>query len=132
MIGACEKQKLVYVLNRDTAASLTISSPLEAHKSHTLCFALTALDMGFDNPVFASIELDYAEVDADPTGEAAQDSQKLLVRRAAPLRSAPFRSVPLRSRAQLAAASGSAPNPLAALQTRSKPARGGLNPLAAA
>ena len=31
MIGACEKQKLVYVLNRDTAARLTISSPLEAH-----------------------------------------------------------------------------------------------------
>ena len=30
MIGAVEKQKLVYILNRDTAARLTISSPLEA------------------------------------------------------------------------------------------------------
>ena len=30
MIGAIEKQKLVYILNRDTAARLTISSPLEA------------------------------------------------------------------------------------------------------
>ena len=29
MIGAIEKQKLVYILNRDTAARLTISSPLE-------------------------------------------------------------------------------------------------------
>jgi splicing factor 3B subunit 3 len=46
MIAAVEKSKLVYVLNRDTAANLTISSPLEAHKSHTLCFALVALDMG--------------------------------------------------------------------------------------
>ena len=46
MIAAVEKSKLVYVLNRDTAANLTISSPLEAHKSHTICFALTALDMG--------------------------------------------------------------------------------------
>ncbi len=46
MIAAIEKSKLVYVLNRDSAANLTISSPLEAHKSHTLCFALTALDMG--------------------------------------------------------------------------------------
>ncbi|KAJ7971328.1 splicing factor 3B subunit 3-like [Quillaja saponaria] len=36
MIGAYEKQKLVYVLNRDTAARLTISSPLEANMSHTL------------------------------------------------------------------------------------------------
>src|SRR4051812_18658747 len=39
MIGAIEKQKLVYVLNRDAAANLTISSPLEAHKSHTLIFS---------------------------------------------------------------------------------------------
>jgi len=31
MVGAIEKQKLVYILNRDTAARLTISSPLEAH-----------------------------------------------------------------------------------------------------
>ncbi|KAK9154221.1 hypothetical protein Sjap_001701 [Stephania japonica] len=49
MIAACEKQKLVYVLNRDTAARLTISSPLEAHKSHT-----------------------------DSTGQAANDAQKHL------------------------------------------------------
>lgn len=30
--AAIEKQKLVYIMNRDTAARLTISSPLEAHK----------------------------------------------------------------------------------------------------
>ena len=35
-LGAVEKQKLVYIMNRDAAARLTISSPLEAHKSHTL------------------------------------------------------------------------------------------------
>lgn len=67
MIGALEKQKFVYVLNRDAAANLTISSPLEAHKSHNICFALTALDCGFDNPIFAAIELDYS--DADQVGE---------------------------------------------------------------
>ena len=54
---------MVYVLNRDAAANLTISSPLEAHKSHTLAFSVAGLDMGFDNPVFAAIELDYAEAD---------------------------------------------------------------------
>lgn len=63
MIAAVEKQKFVYVLNRDTAAKLTISSPLEAHKSHTIVFSIIGLDMGFDNPVFAAIELDYADVD---------------------------------------------------------------------
>jgi splicing factor 3B subunit 3 len=60
MIAACENQKLVYLLNRDTAARLTISSPLEAHQSHsTLVYSITALDCGFENPIFAAIELDY-------------------------------------------------------------------------
>ncbi len=38
LIGAVEKQKFVYVLNRDNEANLTISSPLEAHKSHNIVF----------------------------------------------------------------------------------------------
>jgi hypothetical protein len=64
MIAATEKTKFVYVLNRDNDARLTISSPLEAHKGSVLCYAITGLDMGFDNPVFAAIELDYSEADA--------------------------------------------------------------------
>ena len=63
MIAAVEKSKFVYVLNRDNDARLTISSPLEAHKGQTLCYGIAGLDMGFDNPVFAAIELDYAEAD---------------------------------------------------------------------
>ncbi|CAJ2631057.1 unnamed protein product [Trifolium pratense] len=78
MIGACEKQKLVYVLNRDTAARLTISSPLEAHKSHTLVFSICGVDCGFENPIFAAIELDYSEADQDSTGMAASEAQKNL------------------------------------------------------
>ena len=79
MIGALEKQKFVYVLNRDSDAQLTISSPLEAHKSFHITYDIVGLDMGFDNPQFAAIELDYGEVDVDPTGEAAQDATKQLV-----------------------------------------------------
>ncbi|KAG2723644.1 hypothetical protein I3760_02G179300 [Carya illinoinensis] len=78
MIGACEKQKLVYVLNRDTAARLTISSPLEAHKSHTIVYSICGVDCGFDNPIFAAIELDYSEADQDSTGQAASEAQKNL------------------------------------------------------
>ncbi|KAA0062218.1 splicing factor 3B subunit 3-like [Cucumis melo var. makuwa] len=78
MIGACEKQKLVYVLNRDTAARLTISSPLEAHKSHTIVYSICGIDCGFDNPIFAAIELDYSEADQDSTGVAASEAQKHL------------------------------------------------------
>eukprot|EP00892_Ulva_mutabilis_P005704 jgi/Ulvmu1/3505/UM162_0012.1 len=79
MVAAVEKQKFVYVLNRDAANKLTISSPLEAHKSRHIVFALTALDNGFENPMFAAIELDYSDADEDPTGEAASQAQKHLV-----------------------------------------------------
>ena len=78
MIAALEKQKFVYVMNRDSSDVLTISSPLEAHKSHTLCMDLIALDCDFDNPVFAAIEADYADADADPSGEDALATQKHL------------------------------------------------------
>lgn len=63
MIAAAEKQKFVYVLNRDTSAALTISSPLEAHKSHNIVFSTVGMDCGYDNPIFAAIELDYSEAD---------------------------------------------------------------------
>ena len=63
MIAAVEKQKFVYVLNRDQPGNLTISSPLEAHKSQTIVFSVCALDQGYDNPIFAAIELDYGDAD---------------------------------------------------------------------
>jgi len=59
MIGAVEKQKLVYILNRDAQARLTISSPLEAHKANTLVFHMVGVDIGFENPTFACLEIDY-------------------------------------------------------------------------
>ncbi|VUZ43380.1 unnamed protein product [Hymenolepis diminuta] len=78
MIGAVEKQKLVYVMNRDSQARLTISSPLEAHKSNTFVYHIVGVDVGFENPTFACIEMDYEEADQDPTGEAARSAHQLL------------------------------------------------------
>ncbi|KAJ8941332.1 hypothetical protein NQ318_004776, partial [Aromia moschata] len=78
MIGAIEKQKLAYILNRDAQARLTISSPLEAHKSNTLVYHMVGVDVGYDNPIFACLEIDYEEADTDPTGEAAQKTQQTL------------------------------------------------------
>jgi len=69
MIGAIEKQKFVYILNRDSAAKLTISSPLEAHKSRTICFSVVGVDVGFDNPIFACIEVDYGKNESVPVEE---------------------------------------------------------------
>lgn len=79
LIASAEKNKLVYVLNRNSQAELTISSPLEAHKAQTIVFAMTALDVGYENPVFAALEMDYSEADQDPTGQAYEEIEKVLV-----------------------------------------------------
>ena len=79
LIASVEKNKLVYVLNRNAQAELTISSPLEAHKPQTLVFALVALDVGYENPIFACLEVEYTECDQDPTGQALDDLEKHLV-----------------------------------------------------
>lgn len=65
MIASVEKSKLVYVFNRNAQAELTISSPLEAHKHGVLVFSLVALDVGYSNPVFASLETNYSDLDQD-------------------------------------------------------------------
>jgi len=79
LIASVEKNKLVYVLNRNAQAELTISSPLEAHKAQTLVFAMCALDVGYANPVFAALEVDYGDSDQDPTGQAYDEIEKTLV-----------------------------------------------------
>lgn len=79
LIASVEKNKLVYVLNRNAQAELTISSPLEAHKPQTIVFALAALDAGYENPVFAALEVDYTDADQDPSGQVFEELEKLLV-----------------------------------------------------
>jgi splicing factor 3B subunit 3 len=77
-LGAIEKQKFVYVMNRDSANRLTISSPLEAHKNDCILFSVVGIDVGFDNPIFGMIEMEYTEADQDPSGEAAAETEKRL------------------------------------------------------
>ncbi|KAL3472155.1 CPSF A subunit region-domain-containing protein [Aspergillus californicus] len=79
LIASVEKNKLVYVLNRNSQAELTISSPLEAHRPQTLMYSVVALDVGYDNPIFAALEVDYSESDQDPTGQAYEEVEKVLV-----------------------------------------------------
>ncbi|KAF5628518.1 pre-mRNA-splicing factor rse-1 [Fusarium sp. NRRL 25303] len=69
MIASIEKNKLVYVLNRNAQAELIISSPLEAHQHGVLVLSLVALDAGYLNPVFAALEMDYSWSDQDPSGQ---------------------------------------------------------------
>jgi hypothetical protein len=76
--AAVEKQKFVYIMNRDANNKLTISSPLEAHKAETIIFSVVGVDVGFDNPIFALIELEYKEADQDPTGKSTCCCRSLL------------------------------------------------------
>lgn len=78
MIASVEKNKLVYVLNRDSAANVIISSPLEAHTSRTLVYDVVSVDMGYENPVFAALEVDYTNAELDSSGEAYEEVQKKL------------------------------------------------------
>ncbi len=77
MISATEKAKLVYILNRDAAANLTISSPLEAHKNNAIIHHIVGVDVGFENPMYAALEVEYTEADQDPTGEAYNNAEKV-------------------------------------------------------
>lgn len=65
VIASVEKNKLVYVLNRDMQTNLTISSPLEAHTHNILVYHMVAVDVGYDNPVFASLEVDHGDIAYD-------------------------------------------------------------------
>ena len=42
---------------------MTIASPLEAHRPRTVVFDLAGVDNGYDNPIFASLEMQYSEVE---------------------------------------------------------------------
>ena len=65
MIGAIERSKFVYILNRDANSKLTISSPLDSHKTNTVSSGIVGVDVGFENPVYASIEVDFGDSDVD-------------------------------------------------------------------
>ena len=76
MIASTEKRKLVYVLNRDSGGNITIASPLEAHRPRTLVFDLVGLDNGFDNPIFASLEVQYPDYEDAVLAEKKKKSDK--------------------------------------------------------
>ena len=61
MIASIEKRKLVYVIHRDSTGKVTLASPLEAHRPRTLVFDLVGVDNGYDNPIFASLEVQYED-----------------------------------------------------------------------
>lgn len=61
MVSAIEKSKLCFVLNETNDGSLTLQSPLEVIRPDTLTLDITSCDVQYDNPCFASIEIDTSQ-----------------------------------------------------------------------
>lgn len=78
MLASTEKNKVVYIVNRSSEGNVVISSPHEANQWASLCFGITALDTGWEHPIFAALEVDYSEAEADPTGDTYRAREKQL------------------------------------------------------
>lgn len=61
LTAALERQKFVYSLSRSPESELIISSPLEHSHANLICETITGVDVGFDNPIFAALEVDYEQ-----------------------------------------------------------------------
>lgn len=70
MLASTEKNKIVYIVNRNSEGGILISSPHEANQWASLCFAVCALDTGWEHPIFAALEVDYGEIESDAGGVA--------------------------------------------------------------
>lgn len=79
MFASAEKNKVVYILNRNQEQQITISSPQEVNQAQTLTFDLCAVDTNFQNPVFAALEVCYTDIDQDPSEKSYNEREKLLV-----------------------------------------------------
>lgn len=97
MVAAIDRQKFIYILNRDPVTSKpTISSPLEAHKANTIVFGVVGVDVGYDNPIFACLEVEYGDLDDGIMNDASKKlSPDELIGKAAPQKTVTFYEVDL-------------------------------------
>lgn len=73
MIGALERNKLVYKVELGNSQSVQISSALENSSKNILTLTMCALDTNYENPLFAAIEVDssdYSRKKYDPATAA--------------------------------------------------------------
>jgi splicing factor 3B subunit 3 len=79
MLASVEKNKVVYMMNRHADGNIIMSSPHEANQWQSLCFAICALDTGWEPPIFAALEVDYSEAETDWTREMYDKREKQLI-----------------------------------------------------
>lgn len=64
-LTAMERDKLAYVVNRDWENQLTVGSPVEVKRTNWVTMHSIGLDVGFENPIFAAIEMQNVEGDEE-------------------------------------------------------------------
>lgn len=62
MAAANDTQRLAYLTNRDSSNTLTLSSPLDFSHSSYFVTDIEGIDVGFDNPIFAVLEIGSANI----------------------------------------------------------------------
>lgn len=66
IVASVEKNRILYILNRDAETrELSISSPIESLRRGALTYSVISLDDGWNNPIFASLELDIGDGDTE-------------------------------------------------------------------
>lgn len=79
ILASTEKNKLIYLTSKSsTSDDFVISSPLEANKANTLVLDMVGLNVGFENPLFVCLEIDYGEVD-DPSAPVVTGEPKKML-----------------------------------------------------
>ena len=71
-------RKLGMSIRHDLTSVVTVQLAAKRKKERFLSHFGSSDDVHFDNPVFACLELDYAEADQDPSGQAALEAEKHL------------------------------------------------------
>ena len=79
ILASIEKNKLIYLTSKSsTSDDFVISSPLEANKANTLVLDMAGLNVGFENPLFVCLEIDYGEIDDPSAPVVTGEPRKML------------------------------------------------------
>lgn len=66
-VAAIERDAFAYKVEKDENSSIALSSPLTISTKNNLTLCVCALDTVYENPMWAAIEMDYAETRSAPT-----------------------------------------------------------------
>ena len=61
LLASTEKNKIAFLTKRENLDDFAISSPIEANLENLICFDIVGIDIGYENPFFVSLEVNYGD-----------------------------------------------------------------------